>query len=212
MGDKIKLVIDPGHGGADPGAVNNKLGLKEKDIVLQVANILHAIFCTHRRYDVMLTRLTDGFVELQRRTDLANYRGAHLISLHCNAAESPEAQGAETWCFSETNAAGAESEGHKLARKIQDWLGGGLFADRGVTAIYDRSRGEYIYRPLWVLRATRMPAVLVEMGFLSNFEDAGRYAGDGSLRFKTDLAYSLFEAIDTYFIDTYFLDKLDKGE
>jgi len=124
------IILDPGHGGSDSGAVNTEYNIRESDIVLQISNILFSIFRTHPEYAVIPIRDSDEFVDLRERTELANQTKSYLISLHCNAAASPEAHGVETWCFSEKDANGDESEGYKLAKSIQSSLGGVYFADR----------------------------------------------------------------------------------
>lgn len=81
------IVVDPGHGGHDPGATG--FGLKEKDVVLNLAKRINDHFGQYKDVKVSLTRWDDRFLELSERADFANKRGADLfISLHCNAASS----------------------------------------------------------------------------------------------------------------------------
>ena len=192
---KIRFVIDPGHGGDDPGAVNKEMGLREADVVLRIAHVLKAIADTHPEFETFLTRESDINVPLKERTDLVNREDSCLVSVHCNAAEDPQAHGAEVWCFAETDADGMESEGHRIARAIQDELVALGLWDRGVKAIYDRRERKYIGRKLWVLRKTRRPAVLVECAFISNPEEASRL-GDEHGDFRERLAVAIFNGIN----------------
>lgn len=193
-GAKLRLVIDPGHGGEDPGAVHAATGLREADVALRIAHVLKAILDTHPEFEAALTREADRTVALKERTDLANAREAHLVSIHCNAAGDPRAHGTEVWCFAETEADGAESAGHRVARAVQNELVALGLRDRGVKTIYDRRSGEYVARRLWVLRKTRRPAVLVECAFISNPEEA-RLLGDDLGGFKERLAVAVFKGL-----------------
>jgi len=192
---KLKIVIDPGHGGDDPGAVNRETGLREADVALRVAHVLKGIMDTHPGYEAVLTRNGDETVPLRERTDLANREDACLVSIHCNAAEDTRAHGAEVWCFAEMDEDGSQSEGHKVSGAIQDELVSLGLRDRGVKAIYDRREGEYTGRKLWVLRKTRHPSVLVECAFISNPDEARRL-GDEHGDFKERLAMAIFRGID----------------
>lgn len=146
-----KIVIDAGHGGKDPGAIG-PAGTKEKDVALAIAKKVAALLKS-AGIDAQLTRDSDVFVELNTRANKANAAKAnYFVSIHCNSATSPQAHGTETYCY----AKGAEGE--KLAANVQRALIKELkLADRGVkTANYA------------VLRETRMPAILVELAFISN--------------------------------------------
>jgi N-acetylmuramoyl-L-alanine amidase len=95
------IVIDPGHGGRDPGAIGRR-GTREKDVVLKVAKKLKRILERETNLKVYLTRDSDVFVPLRERTRMANRLGADIfISLHCNFARSRTAQGIETYFLSE---------------------------------------------------------------------------------------------------------------
>jgi N-acetylmuramoyl-L-alanine amidase len=145
----MKICIDPGHGGKDPGAVG-PTGLEEATVALQISLDLAADLESFG-WSVALTRSTDVFIELGARCEIANDWGAdYFISIHCNS-NGPEAVGIETLYKTDS--------GKLLAIPVQDAL---------ITATDDRDRGLKYRDNLYVLNGTRMPAILVEVGFISN--------------------------------------------
>ena len=95
----IKVVIDPGHGGRDGGAVGNK-GTREKDVVLEIANLLAKalVDSPERRFKAILTRAEDKFITLEDRISFANqYEGDLFISIHANASETKRDNGFEVY-------------------------------------------------------------------------------------------------------------------
>lgn len=153
----MKLCIDAGHGGKDPGAVSK--GKQEKDIVLSIAMIL-ADLLRSQGIEVFMTRTNDTYDTVNEKARKANASGAdYFISIHCNSAASIVAKGAETLIF------GYDGKSDILAENIQKHLVKGLgLVDRGIK----------VRRDLAVLNSTRMSAVLVETAFLSNDEDRGK--------------------------------------
>jgi len=150
----MKVCIDPGHGGKDPGAVGPN-GLKEAHVNLAVA-LKVAEKLRKAGVEVKLTRTSDVFIDLQPRCDIANSFGAdYFVSIHCNSAGTPEAKGTETYCYK------FGGQGEVLAKAIQaELIATTGRANRGVkTANY------------YVLRRTKMPAVLTELAFISNPEE-----------------------------------------
>jgi len=150
----VRIVIDPGHGGKDPGAVGPS-GIKEANINRQVA-LMVAEKLQKAGLSVKLTRTTDTFVDLQPRCDIANSFGAdYFVSIHCNSAGTPEAKGTETYCYK------FGGKGEILAKAIQaELIAATGRANRGVkTANF------------YVLRQTNMPAALTELAFISNPEE-----------------------------------------
>lgn len=192
--ERLRLVIDPGHGGEDPGSVQRATGLREADVTLKIAHVLKAIVDTHPEVEAVLTRDGDRTVTLEERTQLANARDAHLVSIHCNSAENPKANGAEVWCFAQTDADGSESLGYRVGRAIQSELVALSLRDRGVKPIYDRRERKYVGQRLWVLRKTLRPAVLVECAFISNPREA-RLLGDDLGDFRARLAVAVFKGL-----------------
>lgn len=159
----MRLMLDPGHTGqSDPGAVAG--GVREADIALDVARRVADLLQGAPGIEVHLTRTTHGDLavpytqrtDLQARCDLANAWPADLfLSIHCNAASNPDAYGLETYIH--TNAPAATEE---IGRSLHTALAPLARADRGL------KRANF-----HVLRETRMSAVLVELGFLTNAQD-----------------------------------------
>lgn len=152
----MKIVIDPGHGGRDPGAIGPD-GLREKDIALAISKRLVAHLTPE--IQAVLTRASDKHLGASKKADLAararlaNQAQANcFISIHCNSAGNSVATGIETFAL------GPGGQGEKLARFIQaELIRETELADRGVK-----------FANFKVLRDTAMPAVLAELGFVSN--------------------------------------------
>lgn len=153
---KIRIVIDAGHGGTDPGACAR--GYRECDRTLIYATLL-ASMLDKRYFDVKLTRNTNKFLYLTERANIANNFKADLfISLHMNSATTTEARGVETWIDWNTTKSG------EIAKELQAAIAPHFTANRGVK-MCDRNRR------FTVLSHTNMAAVLIELGFISNTYD-----------------------------------------
>ena len=208
------IVIDPGHGGYDPGAV--KSGVREKQVVLDIAQRLKKLIESRSNWEAVLTRNSDKFIALRRRTEIANQYlpdSTLFISIHCNSVRSSSARGLETFVFNmeATDAAAAalakrENAGENMdleyilnhcyhvgtepyslgvAQKAQTSLVKGLkLRNRGVKRA-----------PFFVLAGTKMPAVLVELGFISNYSDRKKLQ---SASFRQSTAEALFKAIKDF--------------
>ncbi len=110
---KKRIVLDPGHGGHDPGAVGPK-NLYEKDVVLDIALKLKNILAQDKNLEVFLTLETDVFIPLEQRTAIANSKSADLfISIHANASPRRDAKGVETYLLNWTN----DEEAMKVAAR-----------------------------------------------------------------------------------------------
>ena len=200
LGLRIRnIVIDPGHGGHDPGAVGLK-GIKEKDITLEIGRKLAARLERAGFGRISLTRTDDYYLNLSDRTAVANQYGADLlVSLHCNANENRKAVGSETFYCSETASSqeaervaafeNSFAEPEELTRQESivdiEWV---LFrlqrkllwkdAQRIATDIQEalkigipvKSRGVES-AGFFVLKKARMPSVLIETAFISNPEE-----------------------------------------
>lgn len=149
------IVLDPGHGGSDPGAVGIG-GLKEAEVNLLLAHMVKARL--EASYKILMTRTGEQTVSLAARCNLANAEGADLfVSLHCNASPNVLAHGTETYYLSQ--------QAKSLAEAIHAGLVSLGLRDRGI------KRNKF-----YVLRHTEMPAVLVEVGFVTNPDDAAKLA------------------------------------
>lgn len=149
------ICIDAGHGGKDPGACAG--GVKEKNIALYTALEIGALLTD---YEVIYTRTGDVFVELSGRADIANAAKADLfVSIHCNSADNMSANGMEVYCYTHA------SEASKCAARV--------IYDKLLAVCGLRGRGVKS-KDLAVLRETHMPAVLVELGFISNYGDRAK--------------------------------------
>ena len=180
--DRFKVVIDPGHGGPDPGAVGIG-GLRETDVVLdvslQVARLLQA-----RGVQVLMTRTSEIDVDLPPRVALANGSGADaFVSIHANALSMnrPDVNGIETFYF---EASGARSRALASALQRQMLAISPGSPDRGVRT------GRF-----FVIRRTTMPAALIEMGFLTGASDSRRLAEP---EFRRRMALALATAVLSY--------------
>jgi len=178
----FKVILDPGHGGSDWGLKTGEkynqgyMGLLEKDINLEVANRV-AWFCANHGIGYILTRYGDRFIGLPDRIRVSNNSKAKLfISIHCNYALNEKVRGVETWYFKNSNT------GKNLAKKLQEKLLSLKYTiDRKIQA------GSF-----FVLRNSIMPAVLVELGFLQNKDDALFLADENN---QNRVAYLVFEFI-----------------
>lgn len=159
---QIRICIDPGHhggkAGLDPGAVNGDL--KEAVAALAIAKKL-GVKLTEKGYIVRFTRNTDKELSLSERCRIANEFNADcFVSIHLNSAVNKAARGVETLRYSKVGALTKE-----LAENVQSGL---------VEASEMKDRGVKLRDNLHVLKGTKMPAVLVECGFLSNDEEASK--------------------------------------
>jgi len=159
----MKIVIDPGHGGADPGAVSPD-GIHESDVVLDIARRVKHIV-SGAGHDVVLTRISDLAMSLESRAKLANDIDAGaLISIHANAAENTSACGFEVWTPP------GQTRADKLSDLIFDAVRDEFPLMQWRCDLNDGDRDKEAR--FYVLVRTKAPAVLVEVGFLSNLGDA----------------------------------------
>ena len=221
LGLNVKtIVIDPGHGGKDPGTFT-KGGRMEKDIVLDIAKILAPRLEERLGCKVILTRDEDVFLSLEKRTAFANVNKADLfISLHVNANDVRGVHGVETYFLnmatdkravmlaaaenatSEKNISDLQkilnelmlntkiTESSKLAHEVQD----GITGHMEKTRINVKDLGVK-QAPFYVLIGAEMPAVLVEVGFITNPTEKRHL---GSKKYLTDLADGIAFGIDDY--------------
>jgi len=201
-----KIVIDPGHGGKDPGTCSPN-GLKEKDIVLDVALKVAKILKEKLGCEVILTRDRDVFVPLEERTAIANAKEADLfLSIHVNAAPNHEARGIETYVLdlasnkdamrlaAMENATSAKqisdlqsilldlmqnskiNESLKLAGLVQEEMVSGLNKKFSTVTNLGVKKAPFV-----VLIGAQMPAILTEIAFLSNPDEEKRLKDEAYL-------------------------------
>ena len=183
------IVIDPGHGGSDSGAIGYT-GIREKDVALAVSLRTEELL-RRAGAEVIMTRTEDVDVshagssaarELQARVDvsLAHPEAELFLSVHCNSFTNPDAHGMETYYYPKTDA------DEQFASLLNEELvaAGGLY-NRGVK-----------YAKFYILRHTEIPAALVELGFLSN-PDEEELLADAD--YQERLAQALVHAIERYF-------------
>ncbi|MDD0846676.1 N-acetylmuramoyl-L-alanine amidase [Campylobacter sp. 50012-21] len=219
------IVLDPGHGGDDVGALSQNKKLREKDIVLNVSKKTASLL-KERGYKVLFTRSNDRFIKLRSRTSFANDKGAHLfISIHANAAPNKQKaksmNGIETFFLSPSrsersmNAANLENKAdtdemnyftkvsflnflnrekiiasNKLAIDMQAAL------LKSVRASYKVSDGGVREAPFWVLVGALMPAVLIEIGYISHPDESQKIANS---KYQDRLAKGIADGVDEYF-------------
>ncbi|TCK90495.1 N-acetylmuramoyl-L-alanine amidase [Natranaerovirga hydrolytica] len=173
------IVVDPGHGGSDPGARAN--GLVEKTLNLDMTFYLKEFLDADDSIKTYYTRLDDSYPTLQERAILANEIEADIfLSIH-NNAHNGSANGTETLYYPTTDNDGLTSR--KLARIFQDSM-------LDMLGLYDRGIKER--SNLYVLRNTTMPAVIVEVGFMDNAHDAAKLKDE---KFVRDASLSMYRAI-----------------
>lgn len=221
---KRRIVIDPGHGGHDPGAIGLN-GLYEKDVVLDIALKLKKIFSGNSLYEVFLTRETDVYLPLEARTAIANQKKADLfISLHANASPQRKTKGIETYLLNWTDndeanrVAARENEislkkMKEMSRKM-DELGGILgdlerqikrdesinlahqIQNSMITILDNRENHGVKWAMFFVLFGARMPSIIVEVSFISNPEEE-KLLSESSYRLQ--IAKAIAKGINRYF-------------
>lgn len=192
------IVIDPGHGGKDTGAIGIG-GLKEKDVVLDVSKRVETLFKDLTPYNVYLTRTKDIFIPLDQRPSLAISKKAHaFVSIHANAG-SPSASGLETYYYgiksssiNQTNQNGPmtnyptffskessitsvlEPTASKTNPYITDSKTLATFIQKRMVASYQLPDRGAKHGNFQVIRSNNLPAVLTELGFITNKNDASK--------------------------------------
>ena len=214
-----RVVIDAGHGGRDPGARGH--GLRESDIVLDIARRTARLLGERHGVDVVMTRNDDTFIPLRDRTALANEVGADLfLSIHANASRNVKAHGVETYF---ANLA-LDREAERVAARENQAAGGTmkdlddllealatnskLQESQDFATVVQRAMVENLrpanpklrdlgvkQAPFFVLIGARMPSILAEVSFVSNRAEARLLADDD---YRERIAEALTEAVATY--------------
>ena len=213
------IVVDAGHGGRDPGAIGVN-GRYEKDIVLQTALQLGRLLEADERYDVRLTREDDRYIEHEDRVSSARDWGGDLfISIHADAAANSEVTGASVYTISSRGErriegtamqngweipleTGAPSEVNDILEDLvlrETKSNSAIFAEFLVPELGKAGplvRNSHRQGNLFVLLAPDVPAVLVEIGFLTNANDAARLSSQSG---RQKSAEAIKRSIDAYF-------------
>ena len=214
-----KVVIDAGHGGHDPGA--QARGLTEADLVLDVALRLEKLMLKEGGFEVVLTRRTDSYVSLEERTAIANKAGADLfLSIHSNASASASARGIETYFLNfapntEAEAVAArENAGEARTMRSLPEIVRAIamnnkraesrdFASMVQNSMYTEMRKSnkelrnlgVKQAPFMVLVGATMPAVLAEISFITNRQDATLLKTD---KYRQQIADALLAGVKRY--------------
>jgi N-acetylmuramoyl-L-alanine amidase len=221
---KRKIVIDPGHGGKDPGAIGIK-GLKEKDVVLDIALKVKDILKSDPQYEIILTRDKDIFIPLNERTEIANKANADLfISIHANASPKVYANGVETYLLNWTDdeeairvAARENAISIKKMKKLKGELGFMLaslereakrddsvrlagYVHNAISSSLQKSFSRHdngVKQALfYVLVGAQMPSCLLEVSYISNPQEEKLLSEDS---YRMQIAESIAEGIKNYF-------------
>ena len=234
-----RVVIDPGHGGKDPGAVGPG-GTREKDIALHVGKKLGKLLKKTHGVEVIYTRDRDKFVALNERTEIANSKKADLfISIHTNASKKRKARGLETYFLSWSNdreAIRVAARENKVSIKKMQKMQGGLsmilqdlarnskreesmrLAHSVQNAMIDSLKRDYSriedhgvkYALFYVLVGAEMPSILVEISFISNREEEKRLATN---IYRDKIAKAIAKGIDSYISQsTLIVNPVVKGQ
>jgi len=221
---KPLIVLDPGHGGADPGAISRG-GTYEKHITLSAAKEFRQMLEATGRYRVLLTRERDVFISLRDRVNFAREAGADLfISLHADSIRTPSIRGLSVYTLSEKASDREAAELADSENKV-DFIAGVdlshetpevtnilidlaqretmnesarfatvLVSELGRTT--DLLRNSHRFAGFRVLKGPDVPSVLLEMGFLSNREDERALL---TKSYRAKLGQSLIRAVDRFF-------------
>ncbi|MFP4307696.1 MAG: N-acetylmuramoyl-L-alanine amidase [Desulfococcaceae bacterium] len=220
-----RIVLDPGHGGHDPGAPGAIKGIWEKDLVLKIALKLEKMIQRHLGAEVILTRRTDRYLTLEERTAIANTRNADLfVSIHLNAHTRRAAYGIETYYLNLTTdedairvAARENAASRKSISDLQVILNdlmqnakineSSRLAGHVQTAMYHTLKNRYDQilnkgvkqAPFYVLLGAQMPAILVEASFVSNPRECRRLLTDA---YQNHIAAAILSGIESYVRET----------
>ncbi len=179
------VILDPGHGGKDPGTSGN--GLVEKDVNFDVAKRAAQLLEQDGKTKVYMTRTSDVYITLEDRVAFANPLGDLFVSIHCNAADkNPKANGTETYYFTHSNDGTIGISSKEVASTLQ----------RSMLKHLQSTDRKAMESGFYVIKFTKIPSALIELGFLSNPEEAARMATDS---YRQQAAQGISEGINTIF-------------
>ena len=214
-----RIVLDPGHGGHDPGAMTD--GLSEAALVLDVALKLEKLLLKQPGVEVVMTRRSNTFVPLEERTAMANREGADLfLSIHANASEDDRARGIETYFLNfapnpaaEAIAARENAASARTMRQLPDIvkaiaLNNKIDESRDFASLVQSSMMDRLKRanknvkdlgvkqaPFMVLIGATMPSILAEISFLTNHQESTLLRGAA---YRQSIAEALFNGVMRY--------------
>lgn len=183
----IKIFIDQGHNPSGPNTGAEGNGLREQDITYIVGRYLYDLLNANPNFQARLSRNsstevlgTSNASSLRARVDAANSWGAdYFISIHTNGSLNPQANGTEVYVYRQN------SQAYWLGERILNAI---------VARMGTRRRGVFVRPSLYVLRNTNMPAVLVELAYISNPQDAAKMRDD-----PYGFAYAIYSGLLDYF-------------
>jgi len=220
-GEVDLIVIDPGHGGIDPGAIG-RLGTYEKSVNLAIARRLKRIIEKKTKIRVILTRNSDRYLSLSHRARIANKNKADLfISIHCNASRRSSSRGFEVYFLSEARTSWERAVAARENASIRFDLPKAKFNSELEFILWDLAQTQYLEESnhlaeciqdqvcrelkilnrgvhqagFYVLYGCFMPAVLIECGFLSNLKEE-KLLRDRN--FQERMARAIYKGIETF--------------
>lgn len=219
------VMIDPGHGGIDSGAVGEE-GSKEKHVVLEIARHIRQLLNAHPHIEARLTRDADHFIPLGERVEIAHQHGAHLfMSIHADGFTQPEANGASVFALSNRGASSRMARYLSERENAADEVGGAKVAQKDhylQQVLFDLVQTDTIknsltlgkhvlgqIRPVHhlhsqhteqaafaVLKSSSIPSVLVETSFITNPAEERLL---GTTAFRQKIARAIVSGIEGYF-------------
>ena len=229
---KLKIAIDAGHGGEDPGAIGHR-GSYEKRITLSIAKKLKQVIDRDPKMSAFLVRTGDYYIKLHKRRQLARAKGADLfISIHADAFDLRSANGLSVFALSQRGATSAMASAIAAKENASDLIGGVSLADKdevlakvlvdlSMTATISDSvnLGGRVLKELSgvgrlhskrveqagfaVLKSPDMPSILVETGFITNPEEERKL---GTSSYQNKIARAIYSAIAKFFEQTPYLN------
>ncbi len=219
------IVIDPGHGGKDPGAIGYLKGVYEKDVVLSISRKLAKKMRDRLKCNVILTRSKDRYLTLEERTAIANTKNADLfLSIHCNAARSKKLAGIETYYLNlatDDQAINVAARENATSRKnisdlqsiLNDLMKNAkinesarlatIVQDRlckGMSKKYSGIRNLGVKQaPFYVLLGATMPSILIETAFISNKKECKRMINS---TYQNALCDAIIDGVEKYIKET----------
>ncbi|RZT02009.1 N-acetylmuramoyl-L-alanine amidase family protein [Cuneatibacter caecimuris] len=183
----IRIFIDQGHNPSGPNTGAEGNGLREQDVTYNVGIYLASLLNDDYRFVARVSRTspdavlgTSNATSLQARVNMANtWPADYFISIHCNSNTNPAINGSEVYVYREN------SQSYWLAQHILEGI---------VERVGTRDNGVRLNPSLYVLRRTAMPAVLVELGYLSNASDAQKLRDD-----QRGFAWGIYNGLLSYF-------------